>query len=269
MAILISSDCNYQGNRIDGLPKGVSGGQALTFDQRFEVGAYAITNPWHHAALLPAGGSTVTQIGLSWTLTGTASNPDPSTASDFSTVQRWLVTSAAAAGSLSAIRNGTRRLWRGNAAGRGGFDLKIQFGIPTPQAGMRGFIGISTATSYSNVDPLTNTASSNVGMAINLETGNWNFMHNLAGTAPTVIPLGNNFPVSINSFYELYLSCVGGSADISYRIVNVFTGVFVEGILTTNIPSNTAFFHFAAWLTNNATALAVALAFSQVKIRYK
>jgi hypothetical protein len=269
MSIPLISDLLFaEGAKIAGLPAAIANGQPLTWEQRHDIGQ-SIDNPWQYAYLLPGAATTISQIGITLSTVGTVSNPSPSTLSLFSEVQRFLLTSSATAGSLASLRSATARLTRGASAGKGGFLVNIPFGTPTLAVGNRAFIGISTGTGNpTNVDPLTSNSVSNIGMAINSETGNWNLIHNISSTAPTVIPLGANFPVNTTNFYDLQLSCPGGGAGVDYKITNRFAQVATEGIITNNLIAANVWSHVYAWITNNASATAAALAFSNVKMRY-
>jgi hypothetical protein len=93
-------------------------------------------------------------------------------------------------------------------------------------------------------------------MAINANTGNWNLINNVTGTAPTVTNLGASFPVNTTSLYELVLFSAQNGGSIGWRVTNLSTGAQTNGSLTTNIPANTTFLSPMHWITNNATAAA-------------
>ena len=81
--------------------------------------------------------------------------------------------------------------------------------------------------------------------------------------AQTPIALGANFPVALNTGYELILSNVyNSSTNVYYRVTNLNTGNFAEGTLTgtagTAIPASSTFMHPTLWRTNNSAAVAVA-----------
>lgn len=221
------------------------------------------------ATISPGSGTAITTIGIALTNVGTVSNPARAIGSVYSEANKWALASAATAGALASSRCGNLRLWRGNAAGKGGFRLVIPFGLSALIAGMRSFVGISNATSNAtNVDPLTSTASSKIGVAINANTGNWNLIHNLAGAVPTVIALGANFPVNITSWFELELECAPNAAGIKYTVRNLTTGLSQSGEVTANLPGNLTFMNFYAWACNNATATAVSIQSGMVQMEW-
>lgn len=171
------------------------------------------------------------------------------------------------AGGMAYIRATTARLWRGNAATLGGFFVVHRFslGAATLQAGIRCFVGLwDNPGNPSNVDPTTSTvaaAGTRIGLAINSNTGNWNFIHMATLTAPTVIPLGANFPVNNTDLYELILFAKPNATQIEYRVTNWSTNQQVSGVVTTNMPGPTVFLGPVMWITNNTTAAAQAFDF--------
>jgi hypothetical protein len=180
----------------------------------------------------------------------------PSSTSLRNQTQRSTINTAATAASLAYIRGNLATLWRGNAAGLGGFFLAHRFALAgTLQAGMRFFAGLQdTVANPTNVDPTTTTTPGKIGLAINANTGNWNLVHNVTGTAPTIIALGATFPVNNTDLMELILFAAPNGANIGYRVTNWSTGATVSGTLTTNIPAATSFMIPTLWITNNATA---------------
>lgn len=160
------------------------------------------------------------------------------------------------AGSVSYIRGNAPRFCRGGAAGIGGFFVATRFALSgTLVTGLRSFVGITDVTTNpSNVDPTTNTTPGKVGLAINSNTGNWNLVHNITGTAPTVIALGANFPVNNTDLMEIALFSPPNGSSIEYRVVNWSTNQQVTGSLTTNIPAAATFMLPVCWFTNNAQA---------------
>jgi hypothetical protein len=136
----------------------------------------------------------------------------------------------------------------------------MRFGLTTLQSGNRAFAGLTDVTTApANVDPTTNTTPGKVGMAINANTGNWKFVWNVTGTAPTVSDLGASFPVDTTSLYELVMYSPPNGSAINWRVTNLSTGAQVSSTTaTTNIPANTTFLTPVIWMTNNATAASVA-----------
>lgn len=173
--------------------------------------------------------------------------------------RRVSLSSGATAGGVAFVHTTATECWRGNAAGLGGFTFKCQFGTETLNAGTRVFVGLTDTAITTNINTVTSTTPGRVGMAINTNTGDWNLIHNVTGTAPTSIALGANFPVNNSSVYELVLYAPPDSTTIFYRVTSFTSGNVTAGSFTANIPSTTTFLMPQAYITNNATATATLL----------
>ncbi len=207
----------------------------------------------------PAGGAVLTSfiscIGSTFTNVGTAANPTPTTTNLLTSTRRATFSSGNTAGTVASNRQSTLQVWRGNAAGLGGFFYTARFGTSTLAAGNRAFVGLADViTAPTNVDPTTSTTPGRIGMAINANTGNWNVINNITGTAPTVANLGASFPVNTTSLYELILFSAPNGSSVGYRVTNISTGAQTSGSLSANIPATTTFLAPMHWITNNATA---------------
>lgn len=217
--------------------------------------------------VVPAGGSTLTTFvggfGTTFTNTGTAANPTPASTNMLTSVRRATFSSGTTAGTVASHRQSVLQVWRGNAAGRGGFFYTIRFGTSALVAGNRAFVGLSDVVSApTNVDPTTSTTPGKIGVAVNANTGNWKLVNNVTGTAPAVLDLGSTMPLNTTDLYELVLYSPPNGSSIGYRLKNITTNNQVTGSLTTNIPTNTTFLAPQFWITNNATAAAAVLDFS-------
>jgi hypothetical protein len=220
---------------------------------------------FNQVSIIQAGGGTTPNVlGCTITSVGTISHPTLTTTNILAQTRRFVNTSTTTAASLASTRINVLECWRGNASGFGGFFVLARFGLVTLQAGMRAFVGLSSTatTAPTNVDPTT-TTDAKIGMAINTNTGNWNLIHNTAGTAPTVIALGANFPVNATDMLELVLFAKPNDTVVTYRIRNLQTNLETTGTLSTNLPATTAFLGRLIWATNNATAASVAWACSR------
>lgn len=215
----------------------------------------------------PAGGTTLTTfiscIGSSFTNTGTAANPTPTATNLLTSTRRATFSTGTTIGTVASNRQSVLQVWRGNAAGVGGFFYTIRFGTSTLVTGNRAFVGLSSSVAApTNIDPLvTGTGISRIGMAINANTGNWSVVNNNSGTAPTVNNLGTSFPIDTMSLYELVLFCAPNGSSIGWRVTNLSTGAQTSGSMTTNIPTNTTFLAPQHWITNNTTGAAAILDF--------
>jgi hypothetical protein len=202
-------------------------------------------------------------MSYSATVAGSATIPALDSTSLRNQTLRSTLTTNTTAGNVVFCRVTTPRIWRGNAAGLGGFFVSTRFALSgTLRTGLRCFVGVSNAAAVLNQDPVTGlTSGHNVGLAINSNTGNWNLVHNGNSSPTTAIPLGANFPVNNTDLYEIAVFCAPNSSSIGYRVVNWSTNQQTSGTLTTNIPTNTAFMGPIFWITNNAQTQSQAIDF--------
>jgi hypothetical protein len=221
---------------------------------------------FNQVSLIQAGSGTAPSvIGCVLTNVGTVAHPTPASTNLMTQTRRFTINSGATAGALASTRVGVLECWRGNNANLGGFFVLARFGVSVLAAGMRAFIGLTdtATTAPTNVDPTTNTTPSRIGMAINANTGTWKLVHNITGTAPTVIDLGANFPIVTTDLLEMILFAKPNDSSVTYRIKNLTTGNGTSGTISSNLPASTAFLGRTAWATNNATAAAVQIDISR------
>lgn len=177
--------------------------------------------------------------------------------------RRSTISTGGTAGALAYIRANQTEVWRGNAAGLGGFFVVIRFALSgTLQTGLRCFAGlVDVIANPTNVNPLTTTTPGGIGLACAANTGNWSIVNNVTGTARTALDLGASFPVNNTSLMELVLFSPPNGSVISWRVTNLSTNAQTNGTLSANIPAITTFMAPSIWVTNNTTAAAQTLDF--------
>lgn len=175
----------------------------------------------------------------------------------------------ATAGNIAYIRANAFQVYRGTgSSANAGFFMNVRFAVTgTLQAGMRCFVGlVDVAANPTNVDPLTTATPGGLGMAINANTGNWSFVHNVTGTARTATNLGTDFALNNQHLLEMSLFCAPNASSYGYVISNLVTGATVTGSVTTNIPAGGTFLAPSLWITNNATAAVAGMTLVQLTI---
>lgn len=207
----------------------------------------------------PASATTVATVGTNaYTSSGTISTPTPTTTNLLTSTRRTSLSTGASPGATARVNNTSLEVWRGNAAGLGGFKEVFRWGLNTTQTGNRVFVGLaSTASALTNVDHFTNTAIDRVGCYIDAATGNWFLIHNTSGSAATAIDLGANFAVNTTDLLELKLEAAPNASTISYIVNNLSTGNTTSGTLSTNLPTATNWLAQHTWCNNNAQSAAV------------
>ena len=210
---------------------------------------------------LPQGNTTMVHLwGFAENATGTATARTVATTSLFTSMCRLGYVSAATAGASAGTRHGLLQFWRGNAAGLGGFFYLARVGIAQFQANLRAFVGLyGTATAIGNVNP--STLLNMVGLAVDSGQTTWRIMRNDGSGTATAIDLGANFPANTSGadLYELALWCAPNSGTINYRVERLNTAFVAEGVLSTDLPANTALLAPQIWVNNGTTAAAVAM----------
>lgn len=217
--------------------------------------------------LRASSGTTPTLIGMPNTAVGTISHPAIAATNLLTQTARLRVTSATTANAASELRSAQTLVWRGNAAGLGGFFYATRFAVTTTTALQRGFFGLhsSTAALATTQDPaaLTNT----IGIGFGSSDTSLRIMHNDASGVATQIDLGANFPANNTSaLYELVLFAPPNAASVSYRVRRLDTGAEANGTITTDLPTGATFLTRHEYMNNGGTAAAVSFDLAVVGI---
>lgn len=204
--------------------------------------------------------TTINSIGALATAAGAVSTPTLAATNFKTQLKRTTVTSTATAGNVASLRSPGVECWRGNAANLGGFFAVFRFALTTLQVGNRGFFGlVGGSAAPTNINPLTDITLAKLGVGFNLNTGNLSLI-NSSTTAVTATALGANFPINTTNVYQLCLFAAPNGSTIQYLVTNLNIGASsdVSGTFNANIPTATTFLNRNLWMTNNATAAAVA-----------
>jgi len=201
-------------------------------------------------------GTTLGLFGMGSTNAGTLSHPALANTNLLTALRRVRFASSSTAGSFAGARGVERMVWRGNAAGLGGFYLGVRFAMTTNLANARAFVGLYASTSaLTNADP--SGLLDIVGMSLDSADSNWQVITNDNVSTATKTDLGASFVKSTTTVYELRIYCAPNGSDIFWQVDNVSTGATSSGtFLNTNLPQNTVFLTPYVWITNNATASA-------------
>jgi hypothetical protein len=246
-------------SRIENLPPAIAPGQPYVYGQNLNLESDPYAGGLYAESRYSNTTST-SQTGVGSTATGTLSTPTLAAGSQRSATKRSQVSSVATAAALCGIRPTHLLCWRGNAAGFGGFRLRFKFCLETIVVSNRGFVGLWDSTAApTNVDPLTSATGNKIGVVIPADTGNLRVVTNTAGTVPTSIDLGVNFPVNNTDVWGLELKCLENANSIDWAVTKAGSPSLASGTVNSNLPSNTAFLGPQLWLSNNVTAAACAI----------
>lgn len=171
------------------------------------------------------------------------------------------VASAAGVGSIASSRIATLIIWRGNAAGLGGFKFKTRVGTQTTVAQQRAFWGIWNATTdIGNVQP--STLTNIFGFGYDSAETVLSFLCNDNAGAATKTSLGANFPVDNSTLYDIVISCQPNASSIEYTITNLVNGSSATASISSNIPQNSVFLTMDNWVNSGTTNASVQLVYS-------
>jgi len=195
---------------------------------------------------------------------GTYTARTPAATNLATSLHRISVVSGAAGADIATARSTTNGslMWRGNAAGLGGFYTSFRFvvadAVLVATANM--FVGLSNQTIATEV--ATSTRINLIG--VGCDNGDTTLqLYAAGGTAQARVDLGANFPVNTvtTDVYELVLFAAPNGSDVKYRVTRLNTGHTTSGTISVaaNLPANTTFMgpHFVR--SNGGTAAAVAI----------
>ncbi len=207
----------------------------------------------------PSASTTIIVEGMAQTAVGTVSTPIPAAGTLVSGIRRWRVTSAATASAAAEQRSAAFVCWRGNAAGQGGWTYVSRISLTTLQATGMAFFGLNGVTTALATTTTLATMVNAVGIGFERGTHTrWQLVSNDATGAPTLVDMGANFNIATGGLYTLYLYAAPNGASVWVRVVDDVTGAVFEQEITTDLPANTQFLTPRCFMTNAATAAAVA-----------
>lgn len=209
-------------------------------------------NPGATTAPLAFGGPALTSVG-------TVSHPTLAATNLRTQTSRWNVLSAATANSAAENRVSTLRIWRGDAAGLGGFFHRCRFAIVSAVANQRSFFGFNTSTSAIPTTQEPNALTNMIGVGNGLGQTTLRIYGNDASGSATEVDLGVSFPANDSTaVYDFTLHAEPNASTVSWEIENLTTGAVQTGtIADADLPVSTTFLCWHAYMNNGGTAAAV------------
>lgn len=228
------------------------------FGRKAVVGRHPAFHTW---GAFIGGPATASAVGFAAaTVTGTGAAGGFSSASRAQSTKRTVITSAAAINSSTGMRGSSANLWRGNAAGLGGFTAVFNFSLSAVDAtNSKGFIGVTSTSDLPAASNPSATALAAFGISFDPAQTTWRSITNVAAGTATVADLGANFPVSTNVAYELVLFCAPNSANIIFSLTNLDTGNNATDTVSSNLPASGTFLAPQAVLNTGAGTSAIAI----------
>jgi hypothetical protein len=208
---------------------------------------------------LPNATTSITGWGIPAAISATNSTPTIATTNLWTAVRRWRSQTSTVAGNVAGTRSGADVVWRGNAAGTGGWYMAARCTAATTTAAGRMFVGLKNDTTITgNVNPSTLLDTAYFGFDSGQTT--WRFCTNDATLSAACIDLGADFPNNLPAdAFEFRMFTQPNSAEIFYFAQRIGTGAVAEGSVTTDLPRNTTQLSVEFSVGNGTDALANAL----------
>lgn len=217
--------------------------------------------------LLPQTSTTITLWGATNTSVGTVSHPALASTNLRTSMRRWIWTSAGTANAASEGRTAAALVWRGDAAGLGGWFYSCRWAISTTVANQQVAIGLWSATGATSTSQVPSALTNCIFVGWDSADTELQIMHNDASLTCTKIPLGSDFPSnSTTAVYEFMMFAPPNGSSVFYRVVRLDTGDVAEGEITTDLPASTTFLTRHEYMNNGGTAAAVVLEVSRIYI---
>jgi hypothetical protein len=207
----------------------------------------------------PSTTTTIINLGIPIGNVGTVSHPVLAATSRATSMRRWRMTSAATASAIASNRASAAMVWRGNAEGLGGWILTTRIVLAILAETGTGFFGLNSATGAPAVGQLLAPLTNTVGIGFQRGThDNWQVVHNDAAGSATLVDMGAGFPVAVDRVLTLTIAAPPNGSSVWVRVVDEDSGAVHQSEITTDLPASTAFLAPRMFLSNLATAQAVA-----------
>lgn len=203
----------------------------------------------------PGNGTAIGAIGMVAMATATISHPAIASTNLWTSIPRWRMATSTTAGNSSGVR-AADAVWRGNAAGLGGFFFAARCTANVTTTNGRAFVGLNDTTAViGNVNPSTLTQGVYYGFDSAQTT--WRVCSNDSTGSATCTDLGAQFPVNLGSDgFEFRLFASANGSDIKYWAQRLGTGDTASGTISTDLPTNTTMLAPQLWVNNGTDASA-------------
>lgn len=208
--------------------------------------------------MLPGSGTTLGSFGLAPTTAATLSHPAPATTSLAESLYRTRFSCSTTAGNASGARDAVNSVWRGNAAGAGGFFSHVRFCSGSISlAGGQKIVGFSSSTAALGGEP--SALADVLGMLKDTGDTNWQFARRTGSGTVQKVNLG--VAVANNQVFDLTIYCPPNGSTIYVRIVQYTSiggaqTVLLDTSYTTDIPAAATLLGRHFQVRNGTTAAA-------------
>ena len=209
----------------------------------------------------PSVTTTIITEGLPITFVGTVSIPTLAATNLAASMRRWRLTSAAVVDSAAEQRSAGLASWRGNAAGLGGWTFVTRISLMNLQATGLGFFCLYGSTAALATTLSLATAISCIGIGISFHRSThtrWQLVANDSTDAPTPTDMGASLAIATGGVVTLFIAAPPTCSSVWVRVVDEVWGAVFEQEITAELPANRQLLSPRLYMTNGATAAAVA-----------
>ncbi len=205
----------------------------------------------------PGSGTSVTAQGVAVTTAATLSHPGLVSTSLVGSVYRTRCQTSTTAGNAAGIRHAAATIWRGNAAGRGGFYHHVRFATGAlTLSGSQHFIGLSSNTAALAGEP--SALADCLGIVKDAADARYFFARRTGTGAVQKVDLGVSW--GANLLYDLILFMPPNSSTLGVVVRAFDTNGVATSLLDTAysdfLPANTTFLGARFDVRNDVTAAA-------------
>ncbi len=191
-------------------------------------------------------------------------------------------TTAASNNAAAGTRHAISELYRGTAAGEGGFLYAARIGpranFDDANSGTRAYCGLYGNNLVISGGTEPSDLMRTVALGKDGADTTWQIIHNDGSGVCTKVDLGANFPANTNyeDVYDLWLYCTPNSSTIEYRVdrrsaTTMAITHTATGTLSTNLPTNNQRLSPQVWCCTgspNPLAVAIDVYWQYVEVEY-
>jgi len=210
-------------------------------------------NNWRYAVAAHSNATSWTQLGVVTTTSGGTLAVGTISASLLGQRPRVRYTTALAINSTTNWYEANRSLYRGNAAGLGGFHLRWFFAFDAVVATTGKFLcGLHSTTGVISASFVPSNGVNCCYLAADAGGTTLHLMNNDNAGGCDDVDLGANFPISNGAFYQADFVCDGNDGDIVVTVHRLDTVVTdYTATLSSNLPVNTTYIGPTYWACNS------------------
>lgn len=205
----------------------------------------------------PGSGTAVTYVGLTGSSAGTLSHPTLATTSLATTLYRTRFQTATTNNAGAGVRDNVNTVWRGNAAGRGGFFLHNRICTGDLALGTTEVIvGLSSQTGALAGTP--DALPDVLGLVKRTGDTTWQLIRRTGTGTAQLVNTGHTY--AANQVLDHVMFAAPGASGVTMRFVlQNFDGtatLITEQTFTDNLPANTTFLSRHIGIRNGSAAAA-------------